>query len=236
MRLTDEQKSVDPGRRSPLIYKGPIFRGQSSSSNRLESTLIRSHGEMDVHKYYDNVIKTLHVFESEFNEIVDRPIDLDQCRDAAALESMLGENNSLKKYRLPLLGYLARLRHFGCPSPLLDWSRSPYVAAYFAYRNSSNSRNGNIGNASNREYGDSRVAIYMHIDSIGIAKASAENVGQIIRVLLDERTSPRHNAQQSEYTICLKRATRGGSSPFKYYRFISEDQFLLVLQRFPWVS
>jgi hypothetical protein len=29
--------------------------------------------------------------------------------------------------------YLAHSRHNGFPSPLLDWSGSPYVAAYFAF-------------------------------------------------------------------------------------------------------
>ena len=33
-----------------------------------------------------------------------------------------------------LYRYMAYLRHFGFPSPLLDWSRSPFVAAFFAFR------------------------------------------------------------------------------------------------------
>jgi hypothetical protein len=33
--------------------------------------------------------------------------------------------------------YMAYLRHFGFPSPLLDWSRSPFVATFFAFRDAS---------------------------------------------------------------------------------------------------
>ena len=35
--------------------------------------------------------------------------------------------------RCPAYAYMAYLRHHGFPSPLLDWSRSAYVAAYFAF-------------------------------------------------------------------------------------------------------
>lgn len=35
---------------------------------------------------------------------------------------------------IPNIEFLAFLRHHGFPSPLLDWSESPYVAAFFALR------------------------------------------------------------------------------------------------------
>jgi hypothetical protein len=37
--------------------------------------------------------------------------------------------------RTPGYEYMAYLRHHGFPSPLLDWTRSPYIAAYFAFSN-----------------------------------------------------------------------------------------------------
>jgi len=40
---------------------------------------------------------------------------------------------SLGDGRIPNLDYLVYLRHHGFPSPLLDWSRSFYIAAYFAF-------------------------------------------------------------------------------------------------------
>jgi len=35
---------------------------------------------------------------------------------------------------MQLYRYMAYLRHLAFPSPLLDWSRSPFVAAFFAFR------------------------------------------------------------------------------------------------------
>ena len=39
---------------------------------------------------------------------------------------------------------MAYLRHHGFPSPLLDWSRSAYVAAYFAFNKAVEASNGRV--------------------------------------------------------------------------------------------
>ena len=49
--------------------------------------------------------------------------------DAFSLKLLAGD--------LPGYSYMMYLRHHGFPSPLLDWTYSLYVAAYFAFRTSS---------------------------------------------------------------------------------------------------
>ncbi|WP_054773445.1 FRG domain-containing protein [Methylogaea oryzae] len=54
--------------------------------------------------------------------------------DVVAIERRLEAYDSLRLDFLPVCEYLIYLRHHGFPSPFLDWSRSLYVAAFFAFQ------------------------------------------------------------------------------------------------------
>jgi hypothetical protein len=94
-----------------------------------------------------------------------------------------------------ILSFMAYLRHHGFPSPLLDWSRSPYVAAFFAF-----------------EWRDpcaEEVAIYTFREYTGpMPNATVTTMPHALGIgsgLLG--TSARHWKQRSEYTLCARKVS-----------------------------
>ncbi len=96
-------------------------------------------------------------------------------------------------FRLHLNGwpgyeYLAYLRYHGFPLPLLDWSRSSRVAAYFAFCNTA------------EDYVKC-VSIFVFSEERFTSRTNlAPNIFRLGPYL---RTHRRHFLQQSDYTLCL---------------------------------
>ncbi len=86
------------------------------------------------------------------------------------------------------LNYMAHLRHYGFPSPLIDWTRSPEIAAYFALKNSFHD---NI-------YG----SIYVYLESKSV-KTGSPDKPYIYNPIQYLNPNPRHDRQGSEYTFCV---------------------------------
>jgi hypothetical protein len=162
-----------------------LFRGQENSCWSLDTTLDRKQKRMLFRDYYHVIYRILPQIETlterewpipDYQEVE----QLTREYDAFSLQLLWG--------RCPGYAYMAYLRHHGFPSPLLDWTRSPYVAGYFAFSKANmNSTN--------------RVSIYVYSNIS--CRSSGNGMPVLYRYGPNVRTHRRHVLQQSEYTLCL---------------------------------
>jgi hypothetical protein len=117
--------------------RGLIFRGQADSSWRLETTLERSgRSTMPVADYYQLIVGGIGPTVSAFSSMQAPLFNENLWRELSA-QAQYERSIFFDQAVFPggeHFEYVAYLRHHGFPSPLLDWSQSPYVAAFFAFR------------------------------------------------------------------------------------------------------
>jgi hypothetical protein len=174
--------------KSPLL-----FRGHNDSAFRLTTTLERAGCEgMSFDSYYRLAVGRVRPAVETFTGVKWGVPEY-----SLKMAQEFSSNAELFSVRLfpevELYRYLVYLRHHGFPSPLLDWSGSPNVAAFFAFRDPPSGR---------PEDKPERRSIYVYCETPEGSKGGAVGAPEIRRMGPYVRSHPRHFRQQSDYTLC----------------------------------
>ncbi len=175
-----EQALVEINDRRESFYKEhgyklySHFRGVSDSEYHLESTLDRVKRGM---KFSDYKTK-LKIVCKDIATCIGKKWDL-ETEEPKVFPKCLDVPRETYEF-------MTYLRHNGFPSPLIDWTRSPYVAAYFAFRKI----------CPETKY----VSIFC-----GLWNLQSGDNPYIYTLGSTITTSPTHFLQQSEYTICFRK-------------------------------
>lgn len=114
-----------------------LYRGHGDRSWKLETTLERTYKkEITLLSYLQKATSDVEEVESFTNRTWNLPSYPDIENKVHTFGDFL--------HSLPCYEYLVYLRHCGFPSPLLDWSKSPYIALFFAVTEMANNRKGSL--------------------------------------------------------------------------------------------
>lgn len=157
-----------------------LYRGQSASCRHLETTLER-YGKVGItlEDYLDCTLRCVNQIES----FTKNKFNLSKKN----IINEINKNPNSFGLNLPCYEYWIYLRHHGFPSPLLDWTSCPFIAAFFAFASQNKAE---------------RCSIYVY-NQEGMKEFSSQYsriwlLGHYINA------DVRHSLQQSWYTIALK--------------------------------
>ncbi len=184
LQRTERQEST-PWSISPFL-----FRGESCHSRGLKTTLERfTKDDLSLEEYYRVIVSVKPEIEAfagvkyEIPNYHDYQLWLSKHRPLSVKHFSPGCNDFLGK------AYMIYLRHHMFPSPLLDWTCSPYIAAYFAFKKEP-------------KQDTEKVSISVFCESPAGGKNWPIGKSGIHRIRGGDRCHRRHFFQQSEYTIC----------------------------------
>lgn len=202
-----------------------LFRGVGDSKWPLTTTLERyDDSEMSFARYY-RAIATSEAHVASFVTSTWESIDI-----YPGIEELASQYDAFDLHlwggKLKALGYMAFLRHHGFPSPLLDWTRSPYFAAFFAFR-------------SPTQPPPTSVSVFCFCERPTGTKGWSSDKSRIFHMGPHVRTARRHHLQQGEYTMCLRWELNSGWSFVLHETVFSRNeptQDLLWRFNIPWTE
>ncbi len=166
-----------------------LFRGQSDADWKLDTTMERRlRTPLTLSRYY----RFAHSAKSRIETFLDRDWDI---KTPPEYSEWLEKKDRVSYSPFPGYEYLAYLRHHGFPSPFLDWTASPYIAAFFAFNHSSKARDA--------------VSIFCYLEHATEGKTRSSNAPAIYRFGPYIKAHKRHVLQQSQYTICVAEDSSG---------------------------
>ncbi len=173
-----------------------LFRGQANAAWGLNTTLQRLENKIsydfDFAAYLRKAVSICGAVDtySGLSWNLDNG-DIPNFASGDILGQLISGDRSTYKTRKRIIEYLIFLRHCGFPSPLLDWTESPYVAAFFAF--------------SEIPEGIERIAISQYQEMPGGMKHIEDDPeAKIHTIPYAFKTHRRHYLQQTQYTICVK--------------------------------
>lgn len=160
-----------------------LYRGQADSKWELKTTLERYSSEPWTIRDYARLAMRC---SPEIESITNHDFSLPTFEN---MEVILQKDFDQNLGNIPCYSYWVYLRHHGFPSPLLDWTASPYIAAFFAF--------------ADQEI-DENAAIYIYIETPEGNKTGW--VGEQYITVKDPyvKTHKRHFLQQAFYSLCTQ--------------------------------
>lgn len=199
-----------------------LFRGAADSAWPLKTTLERAGWEdVSISRYYDLIFGLKPQVES----YTSRKWETSPPQE---IQKMLGDFDTWRRCEFPtpeIYSYMIYLRHHGFPSPLLDWTRSPHVAAFFAFRSALRPSDENVSIFAFSEMPES-----FHV--CGNSDPCVRRTGEHVS------THRRHFLQQSDYTMCA--IFKSGPWQFANHETVfsqnNEKQDILWKFNIPWAE
>lgn len=211
LQRIDEKRKDRQQQNNGRCLKPTLFRGLGNYVWSLETTLERFfkpesiNEKPSVLRYYRKVTRSQPAVESlisaVWQDLPDYPAFQKLLQSDYCLDRPLGRERVIYEY-------LTYLRHHGYPSPLLDWTVSPWVASFFAF--------------------DRMATDATHVAIYALAQDTCHSISgdqHLFDIGPYVRTHPRHYLQQSRYTMCVS-ADPTNNEARRDYLFYSHDQAL----------